>query len=378
MDIKKSWIYILCSIVFVLFCFCYLFYYQADLLSLMQYTYSNGLTHYNHLWGAILIALLLLSVNIIVAKTCRKLLVLPAWTFFPASILLTFLTGGQQTEDMNLTFGYIAIISVIAILLYVLFSWFILNITRANNDIVQNATFIKNLRINLLIVVIQFLYICTFSNNDKLFHARIHILQCLYEKDYDDALSTISELDKSDKQITTLTIYTLSKQNVLAERLFEFPLKGGSAALLPDDVMMRKFRLGEIYNHLNLKVPNKNIYNNKIEYLKHCHRVNKRIVDYILCGYLMDKDLDSFAEAITKCYDINDSLPKHYREALTLYVHSHTTPKVIFKNSIMDADFQDYQNMEREIQNAIERKNELRETYGNTYWYYYQYAAISG
>lgn len=373
MDIKKSWIYILCNIVFVLFCFCYLFYYQADLLSLMQYTYSNGLTHYNHLWGAILIALLLLSVNIIVAKTCRKLLVFPAWTFFPASILLTFLTGGQQTEDMNLTFSFIAIVSIIVVLLYVLFSWLILNIIKTNNDIVQNDTFIKNLWINLLIVVIQFLYICTFSNNDKLFHARIHILQCLYEKDYDNALSTISKLDKSDTHITTLAIYTLSKQNVLAERLFEFPLKGGSDALLPDYVITGKCRLQDIYNNLNLKVPNKHIDNN-MEYLRHCRKANKRTVDYMLCGYLMDKDLDSFAEAITKYYDINDSLPKHYREALTLYVHSHTTPKVIFKNSIMDADFQDYQNMEREIPNATIRRNELRKTYGNTYWYYYQYA----
>ena len=373
MDIKKSWIYILCSIIFVLFCFCYLFYYQADLLSLMQYTYSNGLTHYNRIWGAILIALLLLSVNITVAKTCRKLLVFPAWTFFPASILLTFLTGGRETEDMDLTFRFIAIVSMIVILLYVLFSWFILNITKANNYIIQNATFIKNLWINLLIIVVQFLYICTFSNNDKLFHARIHILQCLYEKDYYDALSTISKMDKSDKHLTTLTIYTLSKQNVLAERLFEFPLEGGSAALLPDDVIMRKYRLDEIYHHLNLKTPHKHIYNN-LQYIRHGHKLNRHAVDYILCGYLMDKDLDSFVEAITKYYDINDSLPKHYREALTLYVHSHTAPKVIFKNSIMDADFQDYQNMERENSNTIVRKNELRETYGNTYWYYYQYA----
>ena len=40
----------------------------------------------------------------------------------------------------------------------------------------------------------------------------------------------------------------------------------------------------------------------------------------------------------------------------------------------MDADFQDYQKMEREILDNTERKNKLCETYGNTYWYYYQYA----
>lgn len=365
--------YTICNIVFVSFCFCYLYYYQADLLSLMQYTYSDGQTHYNHLWGAVLTALLLLSVNLLDIRRNKEFYTFSAWTFFPSAILLTFITGGRQTEDLNLSFGFIACMSLIAVCLYVIFSKCIRNFIRTNSEKINNNSFIKNLWINLLIITVQFMYVCAFSNSDRLFHARLHVLQSLCEKDYDEALSTIVKLETSDRQLTTLIVYTLSKKNMLAEKLFEYPLRGGSVSLLPDSTLTSKFGFDEIYHHLNLKIPGNQIHNS-IEFIRHGRGRNKQAADYILCGYLMDKNLDAFVENITKYYDINDLLPKHYREALTLYVHSHTAPKVIFKNSIMDADFQDYQNMEHDITDTEERKNKLRDTYGNTYWYYYQYA----
>lgn len=365
--------YTICNIVFVSFCFCYLYYYQADLLSLMQYTYSDGQTHYNHLWGAVLTALLLLSVNLLAIRRNKEFHTFSAWTFFPSAILLTFITGGRQTEDLNLSFGFIACMSLIAVCLYVIFSKCIRNFIRTNSEKINNNSFIKNLWINLLIITVQFMYVCAFSNSDRLFHARLHLLQSLCEKDYDEALCTIDKLETSDRQLTTLIVYTLSKKNVLAEKLFEYPLRGGSVSLLPDSTLISKIGFDEIYHHLNLKIPGNQIHNS-IEFIRHGRGRNKQAADYILCGYLMDKNLDAFVENITKYYDINDLLPKHYREALTLYVHSHTAPKVIFKNSIMDADFQDYQNMEHDITDTEERKNKLRDTYGNTYWYYYQYA----
>ena len=39
----------------------------------------------------------------------------------------------------------------------------------------------------------------------------------------------------------------------------------------------------------------------------------------------------------------------------------------------MDADFQDFQQMEHKFANPEERRNAIRDTYGNTYWYYYEY-----
>ena len=102
--------------------------------------------------------------------------------------------------------------------------------------------------------------------------------------------------------------------------------------------------------------------------------MNKVTADYLLCGYLLDKNLDSFVREITRHYAVNDSvsLPKHYEEALLLYTHLHSTPYIIYKNDVVNADFQDFQKLENTIFNA-QHKTALRDTYGNTYWYYYMY-----
>ncbi len=66
-------------------------------------------------------------------------------------------------------------------------------------------------------------------------------------------------------------------------------------------------------------------------------------------------------------------LPTHYKEALLLYCHLRTHPIVELHDNVMDADFADYQSMERKYSNPVERQSVLRDTYSNTYWYYYDY-----
>ena len=89
----------------------------------------------------------------------------------------------------------------------------------------------------------------------------------------------------------------------------------------------------------------------------------------------MDKKLDAFAHNITKYYEVNDSvkLPKHYKEALILYTHLHSNPCIVYHDNVLDADFEDMQKLEKSIADARERQTALRDTYGNTYWYYYMY-----
>ena len=49
---------VMCTFVFTLFCFYYLYCYQADLLTVTQHILSKGQTHYNHFVGAVLITIL--------------------------------------------------------------------------------------------------------------------------------------------------------------------------------------------------------------------------------------------------------------------------------------------------------------------------------
>jgi len=96
--------------------------------------------------------------------------------------------------------------------------------------------------------------------------------------------------------------------------------------------------------------------------------------DYILCGYLLDKNLDGFVNEVRRRYNLSSpSLPKHYREALTLYTHLRSNPILVFHNEVMDADYADFQKLVRKYSNAEERESHVRDSYGGTYWFYYFY-----
>ena len=95
--------------------------------------------------------------------------------------------------------------------------------------------------------------------------------------------------------------------------------------------------------------------------------------DYVLCGYLIDRNLDGFTKELPKYYDINDSLPLHYREALTLYPHLRAKPVIVYHNDVMDTDYEDLQELEKKFATREERKNAVRPQYSGTYWWYYEY-----
>ena len=112
-----------------------------------------------------------------------------------------------------------------------------------------------------------------------------------------------------------------------------------------------------------------------LDYQRRHGRMNSMAIDYLLCGYLLDRNIDAFAANVTKYYEVNDSvaLPKHYKEALVMYTHLRSNPRVIYNNNVMNTDFEDFQKLEKSVADERERQTALRDTYGNTYWYYYQY-----
>ena len=101
--------------------------------------------------------------------------------------------------------------------------------------------------------------------------------------------------------------------------------------------------------------------------------VNKTVGDYLLCASLIDRQLDRFVAMLGRYYAIDDHLPKHYREALTLYTHLRSHPLVVYHNSVMDEDYANLTELERQYADETERKGKVEEQYRGTYWYYYRY-----
>jgi hypothetical protein len=176
-----------------------------------------------------------------------------------------------------------------------------------------------------------------------------------------------------------IRVYALSQKGELGESLFEYPIVGGSRILLPDSANVR-FMLypeHELYQYLGIRLKQKLSPLKYLTFIEKHHLAKSPAKDYLLCGYLLDKNIDAFVRNVGKYYKLNGHLPKHYREALTLYTHLRSNPIFVYKNNVMDADFQDYQDMERKNPDKVLRQNNLHDTYGNTYWYYYQYAPLS-
>lgn len=374
---------IVCTFAFTLFTLFYLYYFQADLLTVMQHVLSKGQTHYNHLVGAILITLVLLLIQVGVFNMCRKAHVAWSLTFIPSTLCLVFLTDiRQSTQGGLLEFGGWTYGLPIALLLFGISVWWAKISGLSERIKFAMGGNVRSLWMNLLMILILILIACFCGNTDSYYHARIHMEQAIMNNDYDEALNTSQRLvnNKPDRNITMLTAYALSKKGELAESLFEYNPSGGAMALMPDGRTV-KFELlpdSSFYSFLGGWYLQRMSTMKYLDYTIRRHRMTRRAVDYLLCGYLMDKELDKFADKVVKYYTVNDStpLPKHYKEALVLYNHMRSNPFVIYKDNVMDADFQDYQKLEKTIHDSSQRQTALRDSYGNTYWYYYQYIGI--
>lgn len=97
--------------------------------------------------------------------------------------------------------------------------------------------------------------------------------------------------------------------------------------------------------------------------------------DYLLCSYLLDKRLDLFSKELGNYYKLDSTsvLPKHYREALVLYLHQHPTAPYVFHDDVCETDYEDLLAIRRKFRNQSDCQAILRDTYGKTYWYYYLY-----
>ena len=74
---------------------------------------------------------------------------------------------------------------------------------------------------------------------------------------------------------------------------------------------------------------------------------------------------------LPRYYAINDSLPRHYREALVLYVHQTSSPLIVYHENAIDTDYDDLQKLERTYPDATARSLAVYKQYFGTYWWYY-------
>lgn len=366
---------IACAVVFVAFSFLWLYYFQADVMAVSQHALSHGQTHYNRTVGAVLITLVLQLLQLGVYSVTRLQKLFHALTYLPSMLALAMLTSAGPDVGSGSTTSYWVWLAPLVLILWGLGVWAARAVQRYESSAVAGL-FSRRMWVNMFALALMMIGVTLLANTDAVFHYRTHAETALMEGDYEEALRVGSRSVETDSSLTMLRLYALSRQGQLGEYLFHYALVPSSRAMLPTaggDVRLLRYPVDSLYRHLGA-IPRRPMQ--PMEYLNtilHSGQAKPAAADYLLCGYLIDRDLDAFASALQRFYTVNDSLPRHYREALVLYTHRRAHPLVVYHDPVLDVDYDDLQRLEEQYPLPTERRSMVRESYANSYWYYYEY-----
>ena len=372
---------LMCAIVFLFFSFSYLYYFQADILAVAQHVLSKGMTHYNPLVGALLITLALQLLQLLVYALLRLRKRSHALTYLPSMLVLAVLTDVNTDIDHHFSLGAWWWLFPLIIILWLPLALF----ARALRDVEPESEpvglFSRAMWINMLVMCVLIIIVVSVGNTNAVFHYRMRAESALLRGDYQHALKMGERSLETDADLQMIRMYALSRTGEMAEHLFEYPVAGNSSTMLPVEGQSHfsMYPTDSLYKFLGARPRGEMTTARYLELMQRRDTVDdKHIADYQLCGLLLDKRIDDFVLALRQHYAEGDTLnidrlPRHYREAMTLYTHLRSKPVVVYHNSVMDEDWKNLQELEAQYPDPTERKGKVEEHYRGTYWYYFEY-----
>ena len=352
---------VVCAVVFMLFSFLWLYAFQADVLAVLQHHLSQGQTTYNRLWGAIIITVVLQLLQLFVAavRLHRKFFAL---TYVPSMLILALISAGDLKLWLSLP---------LLVIWGLLFSQ---AHRQASFEDKKMATglFSRCMWVNLLQMALLMLGVAWIGNTHAVYHYRTHAEVALKQGFINEALRVGQRSIETDPSLTMLRIYALAKQGELGNRLFEYPISGTSADMIPVTADSHSSLLllsaDSIWQTLHGSPAEGLTSMRFFQLLERRDSLPRAIVgDYRLCGYLIDRHLEDFVALLPSYYDIKEveSLPRYYREALFLHdVTKHRQPA----DTLMQRHWADYLEQSAQM-TGVQQFSE----FGKSYWYYYQH-----
>lgn len=364
---------IVCAILFLIFTFCFLYCYQADILTVGQHVLSEGQTHYDRTIGAVLITIVLYLLQLGVYSFTKFERRTHALTYFPSLLILATITDINTDIDRGLSLGVWLWVFPLLLVLYAVWIWLSRRFQPYEPDANSSGLFSRMMWINVLTMAFMFFLVGLVSNHNDVFHYRMHAENAMLHDDFKEASSVGQKSQATDSSLTMIRAYALGRQGLLGSRFFKYSLIGTSKVLLPDGVTTKLLLYPEdkFYKSLGVVLMPKKDAMGYLEFVNKHHLGTRMAADYLLTGYLLDRRLDDFAHAITQYYDVSKELPVHYSEALVLYNHMRSNPYVEYHNTVVEADYKDFVRLSRSEKQPAAKLATLKRTFGNTYWYYY-------
>ena len=374
---------LVCAVAFCVFCFSWLFWFQADVIAVAQHVLSRGVTHYDRTLGAVLVTAVLLLLQRGVAVIVRLWRRTHALSYLPSMLLLAFISDAGSSIESGSSFWYWMI--PVALLLWAAAVWLAQKVLPFGTIEESVGIFSRRVWTNMLLMLLMMLGVASLSNTNAVYHFRAHAEVKLAEGDAEGALMAGRESHESDESLTLLRMYALSKRGQLGDRLFSYPVSGTSADILPTADSHGELLLlsaDSIWRHLGGRPAPGMGVKVYLRALVSDSLATSPALDYVLCADLIDRDVDAFVAHLDSFCELTDTvadaLPRHYREALTLYTHLRTRPVTVYHHAVMDEDWDNFQELERSYPDYSECRQAVADRYGESYWYYYFYSDKNG
>lgn len=374
---------VMCAIVFLLFSFSWLYWFQADLLTIAQHILSGGQTTYNRLAGALILTAVLLIVQQTVAYFVRLNKHSHALTYLPSMLLLAMISDINPDQKDGLLLHSWGILIPLILILWGAAIWTLKQLYSYDEMSERSKLQSRQTWINLFEMSVMMLCVAWLGNTHIVMHFRAHAEVALSHDHIEEVLRTGYKSDESDAQLTMLRAYALSQKNALGQCLFEYPVVGKGSDLLPMRAGVGTYSLllsrDDMFAHLGAIPVGVNSAERFFQLLDKDSIRIKTFDDYRLCALLVDKKIDLFAQLLPQYYAVDDTLPhhyrgplpKHYKEALILYTHLRSHPLLEFHDASMDEDWDNFQKLKRLSADRYVRKGKLYKYYRSSYWYYY-------
>lgn len=365
---------VVCGLLFSIFSFIYLYVFQCDVLEAFHFSLAHGKTHFSAIGSALVITLILLLLRWVFNLFLGLKGKLRSLAYMPSFLILTALS--DIGRDVYLQSSHTKWLWLLPLLIFIFVGATYgikrsLQFTNQNTD--TNRPFL--IASNVSILLVGCLMTLIVGNTDTDFHHELQVERFLREQNANEALKVGERSLEAPQTLTALRAFALSQTDKMGEKLFAYPQYYGSEGLFfpEDSLKVLRFTNDSIYQHLGAHPFNGE---DKISFLSRIcyHDEGKHTaLDYYLSALLLDKQIESFTDAITEFYELEDSLPRYYREAITIYRTTHPEFPFGHNDSTLIKGYAEYRQCQTQFNSKQEEINRMRREYGDSYWWYYDY-----
>lgn len=206
--------------IFICFTFCFVYFFQADIMAVAQHQLSHGQTTFNPLVGAILITVALYIVQRLVARYIKLQNRVYAVSYLPSFLILMFIADISDCAANNETCWHLLLSIPIIVALTVLVFKYVMKLPKYDRHVNTVSLLTRTFWVNLLIMLILSLITLMVANTNK----KEHRLAIVHNKDIKAHKAYVAKMKLKAEQDSLREIFVhdsiiAAKDSIRRERL---------------------------------------------------------------------------------------------------------------------------------------------------------------